>query len=106
MGYIQTDLSRKSTTAEGIEGTVIVKFTIDKTGQVKDIIILSGLSDEINKEVIRVISSSPKWEPGYLNGEPVNVWYTMPVLFKLEAAKYDDYWKESQRNQYRDGRFF
>ena len=37
----------------------------------------------LDAEALRVVSASPKWEPGVQNGEPVNVTYTFPVIFQL-----------------------
>lgn len=34
---------------------------------------------------VRVITSSPKWEPGIQDGKPVKVSYTFPVIFKLNG---------------------
>lgn len=66
------------------QGKVIVQYTIDKTGAVKDICIMRGLSPELNKEAIHVVSSMPNWIPGTQNGEPVSVRYTLPITFALQ----------------------
>jgi hypothetical protein len=38
----------------------------------------------LKQEVIRVVSSSPDWEPGRQRGQAVNVIYTFPVNFVLQ----------------------
>ena len=70
--------------AEGVQGRVMVDFVIGKDGKVTDVRILKGLSPEIDAEVIKVVSASPKWKPGKLNGEKVRASLTIPVEFKLE----------------------
>lgn len=70
--------------AQGIQGRVMVDFVIGKDGKVSDVRILKGLSPEIDAEVIKVVSASPKWKPGKVNGEKVRASLTIPVEFKLE----------------------
>lgn len=63
------------------QGAVIVQFIITKKGEVKDINVVKSLSPRADAEVKRVIASMPRWTPGKLNGEVVNVRYTLPVRF-------------------------
>jgi len=69
-----------------IQGRVTVKFCVTPTGGVNQISILQGVDPEIDKEVIRVISSVPPFKPGKQGGKPVPVWYVLPVNFKLNPA--------------------
>lgn len=68
-----------------IEGIVYVGFTINKDGSISDILINVSVagSKNFDAEVIRVISSMPKWIPGENEGEKVRVRYHLPVRFKL-----------------------
>jgi TonB family protein len=66
-----------------VSGRVILQFTIGKEGEVKDVEVIKGVDPVLDAEAVRVISASPKWEPGDQNGIPVNVKYTFPVVFKL-----------------------
>jgi protein TonB len=66
-----------------IQGRVTVKFCVTATGGVNQISILKGVDPEIDKEVIRVVSSVPPFKPGKQGGKPVPVWYILPVTFKL-----------------------
>lgn len=70
---------------DGVEGRVIVQFTVDKDGVVKNPIVTRGWSPELDAEAIRVFSLStmPKWKPGTRNGEPVEAIYTCPITFKM-----------------------
>ncbi len=67
-----------------ISGTVIVKFVIDVTGKIKDIEIAKKVNPLLDKEAVRVISSSPEWEPGKQQGVKVKVILTHPVEFKIK----------------------
>ncbi|MBE6224942.1 MAG: energy transducer TonB [Bacteroidales bacterium] len=68
----------------GVQGRVTLQFTIDTTGAVTNIKVLRGVDSSVDKEAVRVISMSPKWEPGRIKGKPVNVVYTYPVVFSLK----------------------
>ena len=35
-------------------------------------------------EIVRVVNSSPKWEPGMQRQQPVRVKYTLPVVFQIK----------------------
>ena len=67
----------------GKEGRVYVQFTINRDGSVSDISLMEGICESIDNEVIRVVSESPDWTPGYIDGKPVNVTYAFPVIFRL-----------------------
>ncbi|MGR3810022.1 TonB family protein [Jiulongibacter sp. NS-SX5] len=72
---------------EGIEGRVFVKFVVKKDGSIGETKILKDLGAGTGEETIRVIKSFPRWNPGKQDDKPVAVWFTMPVFFKLDAAK-------------------
>lgn len=66
-----------------IEGTVLISFTINKSGDVVNVKVVKSVYPELDKEAVRVVSMSPKWTPALKDGEPVNVTYTYPVIFAL-----------------------
>lgn len=70
--------------ASGAQGRVTLQFTVGKDGIVGNVKILRGASEELDAEALRVISNSPKWEPGRIDGKPVPVTFTFPVVFKLK----------------------
>lgn len=67
-----------------LEGTVYVKFVVNKKGNVSDISIARGIDPLLDNEVIAAIQQSEKWKPGRQNGLPVSVAMTMPIVFKLQ----------------------
>lgn len=69
--------------AAGIEGTVYLRFLVNKKGKIKDIEILRGVSETIDKEAIRVVKNMPDWKPGEQRGKPVNVSYNFNIKFEL-----------------------
>ena len=66
-----------------IAGRVVLSFKVDTDGTVRDVRVLRGAHEMLDAEAVRVISASPKWEPGRQKGEPVAVTYTFPVIFQL-----------------------
>ena len=68
----------------GVSGTVNVSFVVNKQGNVVDIKILRGVDPALDKEAIRVIQNSPKWEPGNQRGKPVSVIMNLPIKFILQ----------------------
>ena len=74
----------ESAIREGIQGRVMVDFIIDKDGKVTDVRVIKGVSEELDAEAVKVISASPKWKPGRMNGNKVRASMTVPVEFRLE----------------------
>lgn len=68
---------------DGTQGRVTVQFVVGKDGSIGNVSILRGVDPALDAEAIRVISGMPKWKPGTQKGEPVNVKYTVPVMFRL-----------------------
>lgn len=67
----------------GVEGRVVLQFTIGKDGRLQDVKVLSAPDESLAKEAVRVVSSSPKWEPGRQRDRAVKVSYTFPVIYRL-----------------------
>jgi protein TonB len=66
-----------------IQGRVFLGFVVERDGSITDIKVIRGLSTECDAEAIRLISNSPKWNPGLQNGHTVRVHYVIPVEFRL-----------------------
>lgn len=69
---------------DGVQGRVMVDFIIDKDGKVTDVRVVRGVDIELDEEAVRVISASPKWKPGRVNGQKVRTSITVPVEFRLK----------------------
>ena len=69
-----------------IQGVVVVKFIVDKEGNVSDVQAVSGPeSGGLRDEAVRVIKKSGKWTPAIQNGRQVKSYKQQPIVFKLEA---------------------
>ena len=67
----------------GIQGRVTLQFTIAKDGSVTKVKVIRGTHPALDAEAIRVVSMSPKWEPGRQRGRAVSVTYVFPVIFRF-----------------------
>lgn len=67
----------------GVQGRVMLQFKVNANGTVSDVKVLRGVDPSLDKEAVRVVSSSPKWEPGRQRDRAVPVTYTFPVIFQL-----------------------
>ena len=66
-----------------IEGRVIVTFVVNKKGRIIDPTVERSAHPLLDAEALRVIKRMPKWTPGRMNGESVNVKFLLPITFKL-----------------------
>lgn len=68
-----------------IEGKVVVKFIVDKEGNVTEAKVVKSPNELLSQEALRVISLMPAWIPGEnKSGEKVNVYFTQPINFQLD----------------------
>ena len=67
----------------GVQGRVTLQFTVNADGSVSNVKVLRGIDSSLDKEAVRVVSSSPNWTPGRQRDRAVKVTYTFPVVFQL-----------------------
>lgn len=72
---------------KGVEGRVIVRYVIRSTGDITDIEVIRGVYPSLDEEVVRIVKAMPKWIPGKQNGKAVDVYYTLPLIFKISGSK-------------------
>lgn len=83
--FIRDNLHYPAVAAEvGIEGRVTIRFVVNRNGDVTDVTIIRGLDPSCDKEAVRVVKMMPRWIPGRQNGRNVPVYYTLPVVYKLQ----------------------
>ena len=72
----------------GVEGTVVVTFVVEKDGSVTDARVVRDIGAQCGDEALRVVnlmnSQGIKWVPGQQRGRPVRVQFNLPVKFKLQ----------------------
>jgi len=67
-----------------IQGKVYVRFVVTWEGKVDQVTIVRKIDPLLEEEAIRVVKSLPIWKAGKQRGQPVNVWYTVPITFQLQ----------------------
>ena len=83
--YIAKNLKYPTIAQEnGVQGRVICQFVVGRDGSVQNVRVVRSLDPSCDKEAVRVIQSLPKWIPGKQNGKAVPVYYTVPIMFKLQ----------------------
>jgi len=68
----------------GTHGRVTVRFVVKTTGEVTDVVVARGISDDCDNEAVRVVKLLPKWIPGKQDGRKVSVYFTLPINFVLK----------------------
>ena len=86
MKYISKNLKYPPVAMENnIQGRVTIQFVVTKTGKIGEVKVARGKDPDLDKEAVRVVKSLPDFIPGKMNGQAVNVWYTVPITFKLQG---------------------
>ena len=97
--YLSSHINYPPMAAESnIQGRVVVQFVVDKTGKVGEVTVIRSVDKELDREAVRVCKSLPKFVPGRQNGQPVSVWYTLPVTFKLQGTNWSTPWAKTNHN--------
>jgi periplasmic protein TonB len=83
--WVEKNLEYPAIAAEnGISGKVYVQFAVNSKGDVVDVKVLRGVDPSLDKESIRVIMSSPKWNPAKQGGRNVKQQFVIPLSFVLQ----------------------
>ncbi|RSK47057.1 energy transducer TonB [Hymenobacter rigui] len=67
---------------KGVSGRVFVRFVITDEGRIRDAEVVKGLGSGLDEEALRLVRIMPWWTPGRVNGQPVWVSYTLPIIFR------------------------
>jgi len=70
---------------QGVSGSVVVSFVVERDGSLTDIKVLRDLKYGTGEEAARMLKKSPKWKPGIQNGRPVRVSYSLPIKLNLQG---------------------
>lgn len=68
----------------GVEGTVLLRVLIDKSGEVKRVFVENSENLLLNQAAIDAIKSYGKFLPAIQNGVSVMCWVSIPIKFKLK----------------------
>ncbi len=69
---------------DNVQGKVMVKFAVTETGTISDIEVIQHLSEACDKEAVRIVSMMPKWNLYIVDDKPVKIFFSLPIVFKLQ----------------------
>ncbi|HZV70422.1 MAG TPA: energy transducer TonB [Saprospiraceae bacterium] len=88
LNHIQTNLKYpEEALSLRVTGPVVVDFIVDSSGHVTAPVVKKSLGHGTDEEALRVISLMPAWTPGMVEGRPVAVRMTIPILFQIPKEK-------------------
>jgi TonB family protein len=67
----------------GIQGLMLVQFTVNKEGHIENIEVRKKLCKPCDREAIRMVKLLKKWKPAKSRGQNVNVKYTLPLRIQF-----------------------
>ena len=86
MKYISDNIKYPAVAMENnVQGRVVVQFVVTRDGSIGEVKVARGKDPDLDREAVRVVKTLPKFIPGKMNGQAVNVWYTLPITFKLQG---------------------
>jgi Ca-activated chloride channel family protein len=71
----------ESARRQGITGTVIVTFIVQKDGRIMDVAIQTSVNKELDEAAMRLIAKMPKWIPGGVSGVAQDRRVILPIKF-------------------------
>jgi TonB family protein len=71
---------------EGYQGRILVRFTVSEKGSTDNVEVVNpSAHPSLMKESVRVVKlTNGNWKPGMQDDVPVKVYFTLPIMFKLE----------------------
>ena len=82
--YVSKNLRYPAKAMEnGIQGRSIIRFVVDKEGNITNVEAIRPFNETCDAEAIRVVKAMPRWKPGRQDGRNVPVFYTIPIVFKI-----------------------
>ncbi|MDR6301379.1 M56 family metallopeptidase [Mesonia maritima] len=83
--FVNSKFDTKKVKPYAQDGTnrIYVKFTIDENGKIKTVKARAA-KPELSEEAEKAINQLPQMKPGEVDGKPVSVVYTLPIIFQVE----------------------
>lgn len=67
---------------DGVQGRVMCSFIVNPDGSLSHISVVRGISEELDREAVRVISEMPAWTPGKVGEKRVPVFCFLTIPFR------------------------
>ena len=86
MKYLQENIQYPRISRDNnSQGRALIRFVVRTDGSIDGAEVMKSSGDMyLDKEAVRVVSGMPKWKPGRQSGKAVRVYFTLPVVFRLQ----------------------
>ena len=86
MKYLQENINYPRISRDNnSQGRAFIRFVVNSDGSIQGVEVLKSSGDiYLDKEAVRVVEGMPNWSPGKQAGKPVRVFFTLPVVFRLQ----------------------
>lgn len=75
---------------KNIGGTVYIQFIVNKVGKVTNVKVIRGVHPLLDQASIAAVKKLPSFKPGFHNGKPVAIIYTIPVRIQIDSNPRDN----------------
>lgn len=82
VAYLKSKCPVPSTQARNTEVRLLFSIRVNKEGYIDKIEIIEGAPHWYNSVATKAISEMPRWNPGQHMGDPVGVFYRLPITFR------------------------
>lgn len=65
------------------QGKVVAQFIVERDGTISNLQLIKKCEANLDQEVLKVLNTMPKWEPGTDHGKPVRSMMCVPIVFSL-----------------------
>ncbi|MEL1245373.1 energy transducer TonB [Flavobacterium sp. DGU11] len=79
--YVEKGIKRRHMPSKS--GKIYAYFIVEKDGSISNVKILRGIEEKIDARIVKLISESIKWTPGYINGLPTRASYNLPITITI-----------------------
>ena len=93
-----------SARTRGVEGMVVVRFSVSETGAITELELLRNIGAGCGQEALRVVRMMPNFTPAYRNGTAISTKMVLPIRFTQKesnnpAAQYRVEWGATYSNK-------
>ncbi len=64
-----------------VQGRVFVQFVVQADGSISDVKVIRGIGNGCDEEAIRLVKTSPAWQPAKYHGKAVATEVSLPIRF-------------------------
>ena len=81
INYLTKSLEKSEVINNTNGGQVIINFTVDIDGEIKDSYIVKSVDYGLDENSLEIINKSPKWKPAWSNGKAMKAYRKQPITY-------------------------